>query len=68
MYDIRFKGSKTTGNKEYEVTIEVSTINFYADSTVKETATKMNDYIDIGIFGDENTDKNGRKQTKPLSI
>ena len=70
LYDNRFKEAKAkkTGNNEYEVTIHVSTTKFYADSTGKETVAKMNDYIDIGIFAEESTDKNGRKQTNPLSI
>ena len=70
LYDNRFKSAKAKklSNNEYEVTIDISSTKFYADSTGKESATKMNDYIDIGIFADESTDKNGRKQTNPLSI
>lgn len=28
----------------------------------------MNDYIDIGVFAAETTDKNGRRQTNPLYL
>jgi aminopeptidase N len=71
LYDNRCKKAtaKKVGNKEeYEVTLQINTAKFYADSAGKESIAKMNDYIDIGIFGEETKDKNGRKQTNPLFL
>ena len=70
LYDNKFlKASAKKLNKdEYEVTLNVSTTKFYADSSGKESIAKMNDYIDVGIFAEETVDKNGRKQTNPLLL
>ena len=40
--------------KEYEVTIKTSSEKFRADAKGKETAIALNDFIDIGIFGESN--------------
>ena len=68
LYDNKYQKAtaKKVGKDEYDVTMQVSTNKFYADSLGKETIAKMNDYIDIGIFAEETKDKNGRKQTNPL--
>ncbi|CAN5373841.1 M1 family aminopeptidase [soil metagenome] len=58
--------SKSAGNGMYDVTMEVSSKKFYADSSGKESVAPMNDYIDIGIFGAETTDSAGRKKTNPV--
>ena len=39
---------------EYEVTIKTSSEKFRADSQGKETPVAVNDYIDIGVFGESN--------------
>lgn len=70
LYDNRLVKTfaKEAGNGYYDVTIDVSSKKFYADSTGRETAAPMNDYIDIGVFAAETKDKNGRTQTHPLYI
>ncbi|MES1223429.1 MAG: M1 family aminopeptidase, partial [Bacteroidota bacterium] len=60
--------SKSTGKDEYDITMQFSTKKVYADSTGKESPAVMNDYIDIGVFAAETTDKNGRRQTNPLYL
>jgi hypothetical protein len=59
-----------TGNKnEYKVTLKVNVGKVYIDNKGNDvSATKMNDYIDIGVFAAESTDKNGRRQTNPLYL
>jgi hypothetical protein len=52
----------------YEVTLTVAVKKYYADSTGKETKAPMDDYVNIGIFGDETTNKAGRRQTNPLYL
>nr|MCU0403546.1 hypothetical protein [Chitinophagaceae bacterium] len=54
---------KEARNGMYDVTLKVSVNKFYADSTGKETPVKMNDYVNIGVFGAETTNKEGRRQT-----
>ena len=39
---------------EYEVTITTSSEKFSANSQGKETSVPLNDYIDIGVFGESN--------------
>jgi hypothetical protein len=70
LYDNKFlkATAKKLAKDEYEVTLNISTNKFYADSAGKETLAKMNDYIDIGIFAEETVDKQGRKQTNPLLL
>ena len=51
---------KKVGN-EYEVTIETISEKFNANSQGKETAVALNDFIDIGVFGEsKKTDVLGR--------
>ncbi len=52
LFDNRIKeaSSKKVGN-EYEVTISTFSNKFYADSLGKEKEIAINDYIDIGVFG-----------------
>ncbi|MEO6136400.1 MAG: M1 family aminopeptidase, partial [Ginsengibacter sp.] len=57
--------AKEVGKNEYDVTLEFKTGKMYADSTGKETVAPMNDYIDVAIFGEETTDKAGRKKVNP---
>lgn len=70
LYDNRATSAKavSVGKDLYDVTIQVNTNKFYADSAGKETVTKMNDYIDIGVFAAESVDKNGRKKVNPLFL
>lgn len=70
LYDNRFISavSKDAGNGFYDVTLRFSTRKMYADSTGKETAAPMNDYIDVGVFAADTKDKNGRTQTQPLYL
>jgi ABC-type transport system involved in multi-copper enzyme maturation permease subunit len=60
--------SKKTGKGEYDVTLQFSTHKFYADSSGKESPAAMNDYIDVGVFAADSTDKNGRTKTNPLYL
>ncbi|HSK11873.1 MAG TPA: hypothetical protein VK907_01605, partial [Phnomibacter sp.] len=60
--------AKPAGNDAYDVELTVSAKKFYADSTGKETVAPMNDYVNIGIFGAETTNKDGRRQTNPLYL
>ncbi len=59
-----------TGSKnEYKVTLKVNVGKVYIDNKGNDVpATKMNDYIDIGIFAAESTDKTGRRQTNQLYL
>ncbi|RZK38472.1 MAG: aminopeptidase [Pedobacter sp.] len=49
---------KKVGN-EYEVTIPVQTLKYYADRDGNEKRTPIKDYIDVGVFA---TDKNGKEK------
>jgi ABC-type transport system involved in multi-copper enzyme maturation permease subunit len=70
LYENKFvkAAAKEAGNGMYDVTLTVSAKKFYADSTGKETKTAMHDYVNIGIFGEETTNKEGRRQTNPLYL
>lgn len=70
LYENKFvkAGIKDAGNGSYDVTLTVSVNKYYADSTGKETKARMNDYVNIGIFGEETTNKEGRRQTNPLYL
>jgi hypothetical protein len=59
---------KSLGKDIYEVKLSFSVNKLYADSTGKESVAPMNDYINIGIFGEETTDKNGWRKTNPLYL
>ena len=60
--------AKEAGNGMYDVTLSVDVKKYYADSTGKETKTPMYDYVNIGIFAEETTNKEGRRQTNPLYL
>lgn len=65
--DVKVEPSKIKG--ESKVTIKVATRKMYADSKGNEKqATQMNDYIDIGIFGPETKDKQGKTIVNPLYL
>ena len=60
--------AKSTGKNGYDVTLEFKTKKLYADSSGKETVAPMDDYIDVGVFGEETRDKEGRKKTNPIYL
>jgi ABC-type transport system involved in multi-copper enzyme maturation permease subunit len=70
LYENKFvkASTKDAGNGMYDVTLTVAVKKFYADSTGKESAAPMNDYVNIGVFGEETTNKEGRRQTNPLYL
>jgi ABC-2 type transport system permease protein len=70
LYENKFEkaSSKLAGKDMYDVTLTFSTNKFYADSSGKETKAPMYDYIDVGVFSAETTNKLGQKQTNPLFI
>jgi len=61
--------AKKISGDEYEVTLQVKARKMYADEKGNEAeATNTHDYIDIGIFAEEKTEKNGKKLTQPLYL
>jgi hypothetical protein len=70
LYDNRISNAvaKDAGNGYYDVTLDVSSTKYYADSSGKETPATMNDYVDIGLFAAESKDKNGRTLTNPVYL
>lgn len=62
--------SAPTGNKnEYKVTLTVNAGKVWIDKKGNDVAAKnMNDYIDIGVFGANTTNKEGRLVTNPLYL
>lgn len=60
--------AKDAGKGYYEVTLQIDANKVYADSTGKETKAAMYDYINVGIFAEETTNKDGRRQTNPLYL
>lgn len=61
--------SKPLSNGVFEITLKVKVRKMYADEKGNETeATTTNDYIDIGIFTDDEVSKEGKKSTKPLYL
>jgi ABC-2 type transport system permease protein len=59
---------KDVGNGQHDINLTISVKKFYADSTGQEKVANMNDYVNIGIFGEETTNKDGRRQTNPLYL
>lgn len=43
--------AKKRSDGQYDVTVEVQAEKFYADSLGRETPTKLNDLIDVGVYG-----------------
>lgn len=70
LYENKFVNAKakSTGNNQYDVTFEFKTNKLYADSSGKESIAPMNDYIDVGVFGEETKDKEGRKKINPIYL
>jgi hypothetical protein len=65
---LKATAQKISGD-EYEVTLQVKARKMYADEKGNEAeATNTHDYIDIGIFAEEKTEKNGKKLTQPLYL
>jgi ABC-2 type transport system permease protein len=52
----------------YDVKFSFTIKKWYADSSGKETAAPMNDYVDIGVFAAESRNKMGQKQINPVFI
>jgi hypothetical protein len=48
-------------NNEYEVTLNTVTEKYWADSLGKEQPIPVNDYIDLAVFGADNTDAESEK-------
>ncbi|UFH55783.1 M1 family aminopeptidase [Spirosoma sp. KNUC1025] len=57
--------AKKRADGQYNVTINVQAEKFYADSLGRETPTKLNDLIDVGVYGKP---AEGKKQGKLLAI
>jgi len=56
-------------NDQYKVKLMVETKKLYYDKTGKETSQgKIANYIDIGVFAEESTNKMGRKIKVPLYL
>jgi hypothetical protein len=62
--------STPTGNKdEYKVTLSFEANKVWIDNKGNDIIAKnMNDYIDIGIFGANTINKEGRSETNPLYL
>ena len=57
--------SKKRPDGQYEVTVDVQAEKFYADSLGRETPTKLNDLIDVGVYGKP---VEGKKQGKLIAV
>ena len=57
--------AKKRSDGQYDVTVEVQAEKFYADSLGRETPTKLNDLIDVGVYGKP---AEGKKQGKLLVV
>jgi ABC-2 type transport system permease protein len=63
------KATPTGKQNEYRVTLKVNVAKVYIDDKGNDIPVKnMNDYIDIGVFGTENKNKEGRSQINPLYL
>ncbi len=57
------------GEDEYDVTINFTSQKLYADETGKETEAEYEgDYIDIGIFAEDDQDEAGKDRVNPLYV
>jgi hypothetical protein len=68
-YDNRIleAGAIALDSNHYKVTVTCSTSKTYVDEKGDEKpAGKMNDYIDIAVFGDNTVNKQGRVEMNPL--
>ena len=72
LYDNKITAVKSvaTGNKdEYKLTITVDVSKSWIDDKKNDIpATGMNDYIDIGVFGERTKNKDGRWDDEPASF
>jgi ABC-2 type transport system permease protein len=72
LYDSKVSDVKaipTGKNNEYKVTLKVNVAKVWIDDKGNDVPDKnMNDYIDIGVFGAESNNKDGRSQTNPLYL
>ena len=72
LYDNKLTSAKSvaTGNKdEYKVTINVDVSKSWIDDKKNDIPAKgMNDYIDIGVFGERTKNKDGRWVENPLQV
>lgn len=57
--------AKKRPDGQYDVMINVQAEKFYADSLGRETPTKLNDLIDVGVYGKP---AEGKKQGKLLAV
>ncbi|HEY5390945.1 MAG TPA: M1 family aminopeptidase, partial [Hanamia sp.] len=70
LYENKFISAKakSSGNNQYDITLKFQTKKLYADSSGRETVAPMDDYIDVGVFGEETKDKEGRKKINPVYL
>jgi ABC-2 type transport system permease protein len=72
LYDnkvIEFKAVPTGKSNEYKVTLKVDVAKVHIDEKRNDRPAKqMNDYIDIGIFGSDTKNKDGRSQVNPIYL
>ncbi|TAE30038.1 MAG: hypothetical protein EAZ91_11365 [Cytophagales bacterium] len=57
--------AKKLSDGQYEVTVSVQTEKYRADSLGRETPARLNDWIDVGVYGKPAT---GKKQGKLLAV
>ena len=70
LYENKFVSAtaKPNGGDNYAVTLTIDVKKNYADSSGKESVASMDDYLNIGVFAEETTNKEGRRQTNPLYL
>lgn len=72
LYDskiIDLKAIPTNNKNEYKVTINVNIAKVYIDDKGNDVPAKqMNDYIDIGVFGPDGKNRDGRDVVNPLYL
>ncbi|TRX51395.1 hypothetical protein FNH22_24195 [Fulvivirga sp. M361] len=60
---------KKVNDEEYLVTMSIKSNKLYADSLGMESPASYNgDYIDIGVFAEDDIDENGRDRTNPIYL
>ena len=61
--------AKQVGENEFDVTIHFLSQKLYADETGRETPAEYDgDYIDIGIFAEDDQDDQGKNRVNPLYV
>jgi hypothetical protein len=71
LYDNRAEEVTATkvADGEYDITMNIRSQKLYADETGRESDAEYEaDYIDIGVFAEDDTDENGRTRVNPLYI